>query len=242
MSISQLIIAKCPKMFVFDMAGTIINENGIVYKTLYDSIKIYNPWREIYNDERKKWPGLAKKDVLKRHVKSSDVEEVYGEFQSLLKFRYNQSPIKLVDNGIYDLFIKMSLIDSFYGNGSNLRNFIVHEKNDKLREDVTTEIANYNREEDVSDPHRELLNSLYLHTIMKSNTFSQNTLSKLKGFYMRMQEEAIEGSQGMLDLVSNPKSFESRLSSIQEQSKRSIDLAKDINKILYPEHKVYEPY
>jgi len=105
--ISQLIIAKCPKMFVFDMAGTIINENGIVYKTLYDSIQIYNPWREIYNDERKKWPGLSKKEVLKRHVKSSDIEKVYEDFQTLLKYRYNQSPIKLVDNGIYDLFIKL---------------------------------------------------------------------------------------------------------------------------------------
>ena len=47
--ISQLIIAKCPKMFVFDMAGTIINENGIIYKTLYDSIKIYNPLKELHH-------------------------------------------------------------------------------------------------------------------------------------------------------------------------------------------------
>ena len=29
------------KILVFDMAGTTINENGIVYKTLYNTIKDY---------------------------------------------------------------------------------------------------------------------------------------------------------------------------------------------------------
>ena len=50
------------KILVFDMAGTTINENGIVYKTLYNTIKDYG--LEINENELTKWHGANKYDVL----------------------------------------------------------------------------------------------------------------------------------------------------------------------------------
>ena len=38
------------KMMVFDMAGTTVNENGIVYKTLYETLNNYG---NIVNFRRK---------------------------------------------------------------------------------------------------------------------------------------------------------------------------------------------
>ena len=127
----------------------------------------------------------------------------------------------------------MSVIDQFNGSGSNLRNFLVHTKNEAQKQEVAVELANNNREEDISPVHRALLNSLYLHTVMKLNTFSQNTLYKLNGFFMLMQEEAIQGSQAMLDLVSDPKKFENRMRDIIRKSRQSKDLAEDITNIVY---------
>ena len=128
----------------------------------------------------------------------------------------------------------MPVIDQFNGSGSNLRNYIVHHKNQEEKQEVAAEIANYNREEDVSPKHRILLNSLYLHTIMKLHTFRKETLDKLKGFFMLMQEEAIQGSQAMLDLVSDPGKFQNRMRDIIRKSQRSNNLVEDITDIVYP--------
>ena len=50
------------KMLVFDMAGTVIQESGIVYKTLYDTMKHYN--MNVTEDKLKKWHGLDKYDIF----------------------------------------------------------------------------------------------------------------------------------------------------------------------------------
>ena len=54
------------KMLVFDMAGTTINEKGIVYNTLYDTMKDYGLNVERY--EMHMWYGANKYEVLNHYL------------------------------------------------------------------------------------------------------------------------------------------------------------------------------
>ena len=56
-------IVRNVKMMVFDMAGTVVNEKGVVYKTLYKTLKDFNI--NVSEDEiRKNWSGINKYEVL----------------------------------------------------------------------------------------------------------------------------------------------------------------------------------
>tara|TARA_B100000575_G_C22906451_1_gene526590 strand:- start:70 stop:768 length:699 start_codon:yes stop_codon:yes gene_type:complete len=68
---SKLFLDKSFKLMVCDMAGTTINEKGIVYKTLFNTIKGYNIF--IEKNEMEKWYGVNKTEVL-RHFINSDIE------------------------------------------------------------------------------------------------------------------------------------------------------------------------
>ena len=50
------------KLLVFDMAGTTVNERGIVYKTLYKTIKDFGI--KIKKEEINDWHGFNKYEVL----------------------------------------------------------------------------------------------------------------------------------------------------------------------------------
>ena len=54
------------KMIVFDMAGTVINEGGIVYKTLYNTIKDFG--LDIEKKTFYKWNGCNKYEVLNHYL------------------------------------------------------------------------------------------------------------------------------------------------------------------------------
>ena len=47
------------RMIVCDMAGTIINEHGLVYKTLFNTLKKIGVKEDI-----KSWHGLEKRRVI----------------------------------------------------------------------------------------------------------------------------------------------------------------------------------
>ena len=57
---SEFIINKSIKLLVCDMAGTTVNEGGIVYKTLYNTIKEYGIKKErrYYTKKKTKEPLL----------------------------------------------------------------------------------------------------------------------------------------------------------------------------------------
>ena len=76
------------KLLVFDMAGTTIDEGGIVYKTLYDTIKTYNT--DIQENDIKRWYGSNKYEVLDNYVKDPVVNKdiIYQTFNDNLKERY----------------------------------------------------------------------------------------------------------------------------------------------------------
>ena len=60
---NKFLIDKSIRCLVFDMAGTTVNERGIVYKTLYNTIKNFNLDIESENDIDK-WHGANKYEVL----------------------------------------------------------------------------------------------------------------------------------------------------------------------------------
>lgn len=102
------------KLAVFDMAGTVINEHGLVYKTLYETIHNFNiPIKEKDID---KWHGANKYQVLDYflkdncHPKDFDQQRkiLHNNFDNNLKEKYffNDS-ISLIHPKVPDLFTKM---------------------------------------------------------------------------------------------------------------------------------------
>ena len=57
------------KMLVFDMAGTTVNENGIVYKTLYETLKNYG--LDVTKREIENWHGANKYEVIEHFLYKS---------------------------------------------------------------------------------------------------------------------------------------------------------------------------
>ena len=57
------------KMLVFDMAGTTVNEKGIVYDTLYSTIKNFG--LDIKKEDMSKWYGSNKYEVLNHYLEKS---------------------------------------------------------------------------------------------------------------------------------------------------------------------------
>lgn len=101
------------KMLVFDMAGTTINEKGIVYNTLYDTMKDYGLNVERY--EMHMWHGANKYEVLNHYLGekykgddkiSTDIRgQLYTNFDNNLKERYFSSfDMKFIDDKMPDLF------------------------------------------------------------------------------------------------------------------------------------------
>jgi phosphonatase-like hydrolase len=106
------------KMIVFDMAGTVIDENNVVYKTLLEAINAEGhslTLEQVLSDGAGKEKSQAIKDVLQKHAGISNAEQfntIFQKFLSKLKYAYQSQDIKpqpgaeglfdqLKRNGIY---------------------------------------------------------------------------------------------------------------------------------------------
>ena len=125
------------KMLVFDMAGTTINEHGIVYNTLYDTIKHFN--LDVRKSEIEDWHGRNKYEVLQYYL-DKDLESswVKNNHQYGLS---NHSPFSFVENVIgkkklyiFDKFDEMLLENYSYGNSVSLMNPEIPDRFNRLRE------------------------------------------------------------------------------------------------------------
>ena len=88
------------KLLVCDMAGTTVNEGGIVYKTLYNTIKGYDIY--IKPEEMKDWYGVNKTEVLQHFIKR-DSEYRYNETilpQMLNSFKQKLKKSYFEDNAV----------------------------------------------------------------------------------------------------------------------------------------------
>ena len=107
---AKYIINNSVKLIVCDMAGTTINEGGIVYNTLYQTIK--NNDIRIEKEEMKEWYGINKTQVLKHFLNRDQndnnneiLSELLDEFKHNLITNYrNDRMIRLIDPKLPELF------------------------------------------------------------------------------------------------------------------------------------------
>jgi len=92
---SKVILDKSIKALVFDMAGTTVNEGGIVYKTLYKTIRNYGLNIKSEKDIEP-WYGANKYEVLDHFLRKSVVKKSY--FKELQPALHKVFEINLVDN------------------------------------------------------------------------------------------------------------------------------------------------
>ena len=96
------------KLIVFDMAGTTVDEGGLVYKTLVSTIKSY--WVPIEDEEIKNWYGVNKTQVLKYFLNRSGqddtkLESMLSDFKTNLKKNYfEDNHVRLIDPQLPNLF------------------------------------------------------------------------------------------------------------------------------------------
>ena len=116
------------RMIVCDMAGTIINEHGLVYKTLFNTLKKIG-----VNEDIKKWYGLEKRSVINTMV---DKYGPYGDNRQLKKTIYLD-----FQNNLHDAYFgKKSKLSLMHPNIPNYFNDL-REKNI-----IVTLNTGYNRE------------------------------------------------------------------------------------------------
>ena len=89
------------KMLICDMAGTIIHENGIVYKTLFNTIRKFKP--NIKMSQIEDFHGYKKTEIIKHFLyddcKMKDpslLRKMNKHFNTNLKYDYLNSDIKLI--------------------------------------------------------------------------------------------------------------------------------------------------
>lgn len=116
------------RMIVCDMAGTIINEHGLVYKTLFNTLKKIGVKEDI-----KTWYGLEKRSVINTMV---DKYGPYGDNRQLKKTIYLD-----FQNNLHDAYFgKKSKLSLMHPNIPNYFNDL-REKNI-----IVTLNTGYNRE------------------------------------------------------------------------------------------------
>ena len=108
---SKFLLDKSIKLLVCDMAGTTVNEGGLVYKTLYETIKGYDIY--IKPEDMKNWYGVNKTEVLQHFINTDNeykdneaiLPQMLDSFKKNLKKKYfEDKSIKLMDPGLPDLF------------------------------------------------------------------------------------------------------------------------------------------
>ena len=101
---------RSTKMIIFDMAGTTIQEKGIVYNSLFNTIKLIKP--DLLRSDISRFAGYNKNEVIKYYIdqqrmNSPDVvlRNLKSEFNYYLKKEYiNNDSVKLMDKNMPSFF------------------------------------------------------------------------------------------------------------------------------------------
>ena len=149
-------------LLVCDMAGTIIKENNIIYKTMATTLaQIGYPASKT---EQETWPGLEKRQVLYNHIKKHYGKEVnpicitpiVDKAEKILKtelettyFKHNN--ISLIDDSVIDLFDNLRIngikIALNTGYSKAIQDQIIDHFNlhNKVDDYISSEEVNYGR-------------------------------------------------------------------------------------------------
>lgn len=103
-------------MLVCDMAGTILKENGTIYKTLFNTLNNMN--YPVTKQDKKYWQGKDKFKVLETHISRFELEDHYKIktniakqllMKELDKEYFENNGIKLIDPNLPLFFEKLRL-------------------------------------------------------------------------------------------------------------------------------------
>ena len=93
-------------LMVCDMAGTVINEGGLVYKTLYETLKSNNI--PVKKSDMNDWHGQQKRQVISNMIDKYLPHEMHkGEIKN---YCYDEFVVKL-DDAYFGKHSRISLID-----------------------------------------------------------------------------------------------------------------------------------
>ena len=108
MKLGKLFIPRNVQLMVFDMAGTTVNEGGLVYKTLYNTIKNFG--LSIEEEEIKGWHGSNQYEVMdyfytNRGLGHGLKTDLFNQFDNNLLYEYNkEGNLELIDQEMPNLF------------------------------------------------------------------------------------------------------------------------------------------
>lgn len=163
-------ISKIPKkLLVCDMAGTTVNEKGIVYDTIYKTVKHLS--MEITRDSIHKWHGVKKIEVLTHFANkyNGDIEKLDKDFNDNLLDAYQPGNIDYINSTLPDYFANLKKHNFVIAlNTSYPRNIQQHIiKTLKLNEIVDDWIC----ADDVKNgrPHPDMIQLLMTRNFIKSS-------------------------------------------------------------------------
>ncbi len=106
-------------LLICDMAGTVIKENGLIYKTIAHTLDDLG--YPVTNEDTYYWPGKDKYHIMKKHIQQyefdaneSYINGVYNEANSLLiknleETYFDNDSINLIDPNLPKFFDKLKL-------------------------------------------------------------------------------------------------------------------------------------
>ena len=145
------------RLLVCDMAGTTVQERGIVYSALWKTIKIIKP--NLQKSEIARFTGHKKSDVIKHFVlnekidgPNSVIRNLNSEFNYFLKNEYMNNPtVKLIHPDLPDYFnmlryngIKITLNTGY---NKDIQNLLIDKLNmlDFIDDYISSEEVKYGR-------------------------------------------------------------------------------------------------
>ena len=153
------------RMLVCDMAGTTVNEGGVVYRTLYETLRMFSV--PITRDDVDHWYGHSKHEVLGHFIrekkKSEDAKRV---FDKQLLWNYEHGSISLIDPRLPDHFNRLRdrgmVIALNTGYSKEVQDVIV----DRLRMDAFIDTRISSSEVPRGRPHPDMMIELSLRTMI----------------------------------------------------------------------------
>ena len=102
----RFVLDKSVRLLVCDMIGTTVNDHGIIYRTLFDTIRGYDMY--VNEEDMRKWHGIKKSQVIAHYI-SKDVE--YKDNDAIMPQVIHSFKKKLMENYL-DEKNKVSLMNS----------------------------------------------------------------------------------------------------------------------------------
>jgi phosphonatase-like hydrolase len=105
-------------LLVCDMVGTIIKENGIVYKTIYNTLSTMG--YPITEEDEKLWPGKDKFEILNTHINKYEMRSDYKIecerakklfIEELHNKYFEKNAVTLIDPKLPIFFEKLNLFN-----------------------------------------------------------------------------------------------------------------------------------